>query len=516
MDLDWCDFVVHVHDLPLSKMNLGVATTIGNHLLRAIPSRQNQNKVEASLDRGSGPPKQQMSGERMGKDIFGGFESVIRSKDRVEEKRTMAAGSTDNSMRPYGQSPSCDDGRGRDSNLEFAARRSGPIGRPQGRGRRARELVAESSRKGALGIHIIDDAAATHSSKTRQLVNEESDELSSHSHGSHEYPRLELSGAGVPLDSSLARRTSEEFKPYFGFYLRNQAISKEIRDSDGVSKRFIDTSKRYASSYCNGKGWSLVIFVTIFVGSMSECWLFGRDILPQNPRTNWEGLKSTLEEWLAREEMLWKQRGKVEWLHERDRNTTFCHAQASARCKRNSIKSLRSESGDLSADRSFIQDTILRHFTKMFQSSCPDQSVMDEVIATISPRVTREMNDMLLQPFSSEEVKRVLDQMYPYKSPGLDVLISKCDNPGSINDFRPISLCNVKYKLASKAIANRIKLLINVIISVSQSAFVPGRLISDNVLMAYKLNHYLAHKRWGSVGHAALKLDISKAYDLAE
>ncbi|KAL0307005.1 UNVERIFIED_CONTAM: hypothetical protein Sradi_6117800 [Sesamum radiatum] len=109
------------------------------------------------------------------------------------------------------------------------------------------------------------------------------------------------------------------------------------------------------------------------------------------------------------------------------------------------------------------------------------------------------MNDMLLQPFSSEEVKRVLDQMYPYKSPGLDVLISKCDNPGSINDFRPISLCNVKYKLASKAIANRIKLLINVIISVSQSAFVPGRLISDNVLMAYKLNHYLAHKRWGSV-----------------
>ncbi|KAL0307006.1 UNVERIFIED_CONTAM: hypothetical protein Sradi_6117900 [Sesamum radiatum] len=62
-----------------------------------------------------------MSGERMGKDIFGGFESVIRSKDRVEEKRTMAAGSTDNSMRPYGQSPSCDDGRGRDSNLEVSS-----------------------------------------------------------------------------------------------------------------------------------------------------------------------------------------------------------------------------------------------------------------------------------------------------------------------------------------------------------------------------------------------------------
>ncbi|KAL0355318.1 UNVERIFIED_CONTAM: hypothetical protein Sradi_3978700 [Sesamum radiatum] len=44
----------------------------------------------------------------------------------------------------------------------------------------------------------------------------------------------------------------------------------------------------------------------------------------------------------------------------------------------------------------------------------------------------------------------------------------------------------------------------------------PGRLITDNVLVAYELNHYLAHKTWGSVRHADPKLDLSKAYDCVE
>ncbi|KAK4384031.1 hypothetical protein Sango_3098700, partial [Sesamum angolense] len=51
--------------------------------------------------------------------------------------------------------------------------------------------------------------------------------------------------------------------------------------------------------------------------------------------------------------------------------------------------------------------------------------------------------------------------------------------------------------------------------SPKEPAFIPGRLITDNVLIAYELNHYLAHKTWGS-GHAALKLDLSKAYDCVE
>ncbi|KAL0409386.1 UNVERIFIED_CONTAM: Retrovirus-related Pol polyprotein from type-1 retrotransposable element R2 [Sesamum radiatum] len=163
------------------------------------------------------------------------------------------------------------------------------------------------------------------------------------------------------------------------------------------------------------------------------------------------------------------------------------------------------------------------------------------------------MNESLFQPYTSEEVANALKQMHPYKSLGpggmsyifyqkfwhtivsdivncvlefLDhgvfkpqlnfthiVLIPEVPNPDTITQLRPISLCNVIYKLASKLIANRLKPLLESLISPSQSAFVPGRLITDNVFLAYKLNHYLAHKHWGAVGHVSLKLDVSKTYD---
>ena len=92
-------------------------------------------------------------------------------------------------------------------------------------------------------------------------------------------------------------------------------------------------------------------------------------------------------------------------------------------------------------------------------------------------------------------------------------LVPKVNMPSKMKDFRPISLSNVAYKLISKVLANRLKSVLPQIISENQSAFLPERLITDNVFIAFELMHYLDHKKGGKDGFMAIKLDMSKAYD---
>lgn len=96
------------------------------------------------------------------------------------------------------------------------------------------------------------------------------------------------------------------------------------------------------------------------------------------------------------------------------------------------------------------------------------------------------------------------------------VLIPKVWNTDCIKDLRPISLCNVVYTLVSKVVANWLKLILDELISTNQSVFVPGRLISDNTILACEMSHFMKRKRKGRDVYMALKLDMSKAYDRVE
>ena len=93
----------------------------------------------------------------------------------------------------------------------------------------------------------------------------------------------------------------------------------------------------------------------------------------------------------------------------------------------------------------------------------------------------------------------------------LVALIPKMANASKITDFRPISCCTTIYKCISKVVVNRIKPHLDDLISQNQSAFIPGRRITDNILMAHELvSGY--HINSGPP-RCAFKVGIRKAYD---
>ncbi|CAM8976493.1 unnamed protein product [Rhodiola kirilowii] len=269
-------------------------------------------------------------------------------------------------------------------------------------------------------------------------------------------------------------------------------------------------------------------------------------------------ISSELNEWLLREELMWQQRSRVHWLKEGDNNTTFFHRKANARRKTNTIVQLRNGEGELCFDQTSFENIAVQYFCRLFASNTPMPEADRIKEMDFLPRVvTPEHNRVLTETYTEREVFAALSQLHPSKAPGLDgfpagffqkywdiikrdflelcLSILNCGViPANLNDtllvlipkqkrivermedLRPISLTSVISKVVAKVFVNRLQDILPEVIGTAQSAFVKGRLISDNFILAHECAHFIKNTKKGNQFFASLKLDMSKAYDRVE
>ena len=92
----------------------------------------------------------------------------------------------------------------------------------------------------------------------------------------------------------------------------------------------------------------------------------------------------------------------------------------------------------------------------------------------------------------------------------------KTERPTRMTKLRPISLYNAGYKIILKLLCQRPKICLPRLISETQSVFVAGRLISDNILITQEMFHGLRANKSCQNKFMAIKTDMSKAYDRVE
>eukprot|EP00253_Pinus_taeda_P014967 PITA_14967 len=271
-----------------------------------------------------------------------------------------------------------------------------------------------------------------------------------------------------------------------------------------------------------------------------------------------------------KEEEYWRLKSRSLWLKSGDRNTSYFHKQCRARLSRNHIAEITSSSGQIYKGFAQIQEAATNHFRNLLSAERKGQEEDELDFLSVVPNlVSEEANASLMRPAMEEEITNIVWSMDPDKAPGPDgfsihfyricweiikfdlfrmirgvlkkakmgggtkstflalipketnprsfdryrpisALIPKETNPRSFDRYRPISLCNSSYKIVAKLLANRIKPLLQHLISPAQGGFVQGRQIFDNVIQIQEaLQSSFARKEQGMI----VKLDMSNAFD---
>ncbi|KAL4301309.1 hypothetical protein AHAS_Ahas17G0288000 [Arachis hypogaea] len=224
--------------------------------------------------------------------------------------------------------------------------------------------------------------------------------------------------------------------------------------------------------------------------------------------------------------------------------------QTIIRRKRNKVQGLFLEDGRWSTDPQELEECAIEFYRDLF---CNVEQVELDVMGNQElPSLSREVIESLTRNVSKEEVRKVVIGMNSFKAPGADgfqafffkeywevvgtevwelvkkafagfdldsalfdtlvVLIPKVDNPSRMKEFRPISLCNVIYKIITKVVVERLRPFLQDIIGPLQGGFIPGRGAPDNIIVTQEVLHFMK-KTKSKKGVLAFKIDLEKAYD---
>ncbi|CAN1162022.1 LINE-1 retrotransposable element ORF2 protein [Linum perenne] len=256
-------------------------------------------------------------------------------------------------------------------------------------------------------------------------------------------------------------------------------------------------------------------------------------------------IRSKLEAVLWQEDALWVQKSRSKWISDGDRNTSYFHLTTLRRRAFNRISRLKDGAGNWITGQPELLSLAIEYFKQIYCS----RDCQLPILQGFSAKIDQEDRVVIGRTLSVEEIFDAIKSMGALKAPGKDgfcplfyqscwetvgqdfsnfvmrcfqepnmiayinetliTLIPKCPIPTGMSDFRPISLCNVAYKTITKCIANRLKGLMGSLTHPSQTSFVPGRHITDNILIIQEVVHSLSSDKGGKPS-MVIKVDLSK------